>query len=103
MQFDLVAIEAQSGRRAMYSRHTRASPSPTSRTDSSQWASRLATHACSVRVVLPQILFVANLETVVLHRGNDGADGFELAVGEHVPVDELAGAGRNFVVGRVMQ
>ncbi len=54
---------------AMYSCQTRARRSPTSRTASSQFVSRLRSPVAQRhRVVLAQVLLVARLEPVVLHR-----------------------------------
>ena len=75
----------------MYSRQIRAGPAPTSSTASSQRASRFATQCRSVlRVVLAQRLDVADLEAGFLHDRDDAADLVQLAVGEHVAVDEAA-------------
>src|SRR5437763_1335577 len=42
------------------------------------------------RIVLAQVLLVPDLEPVVLHRGHNEADTFELSVGEDITVDEPA-------------
>src|SRR5271165_371385 len=44
------------------------------------------------RVVLAQVLLVAHLEAVVVHRADDGAEALEFPVGEDVAIDEGAGA-----------
>ena len=51
------------------------------------------------RVVLPQVLLVHHLQADVLGLGDDATRAGELAVGEHIAVDETARCGAGPVVG----
>ena len=85
---------------ARYNRQARAVPTPTSATASSQCASRLADQAARVLAVLAEILLVTHLEASGVHEGYEAPNTGQLAVGEHIAVDEPSPACGRFKIVR---